>query len=95
MEYGKDGLLHGEVDMPEGDVAKRIMDALIPVYEPPTYRQKPEKNFEDFLGMKAMADYHGDKDHWENYFEGFLEDLQIDDMIKYADEYADTIRKSV
>ena len=41
---------------------------------------KPEKNFEDFLGMKAMEDYHGDKDHWEDSYESFLEDLTLEEL---------------
>lgn len=52
---------------------------------------KPENNFEDFLKMRAMKDYHGDKEHWEDYFSQWLEDNQ-ERVIDFADLYAQFIR---
>ncbi len=32
------------------------------------------------LAEECMKDYHGDKDHWEDAYETFLEDLSLDQL---------------
>ena len=43
--------------------------------------------FEDYLDAQFMKEYHGDKDHFEDAFNNWLNDLQIDDWFKYEKEY--------
>lgn len=37
---------------------------------------------EEKLKEACMKDYHGDKDHWEDVYEGFIEDLDLDELKK-------------
>jgi hypothetical protein len=37
---------------------------------------------EDKLGAEHMKDYHGDKDHWEDSYENFLEELSVSELKK-------------
>ena len=53
---------------------------------------KPEKTFKDFLESEAMKDYHGDKEHWENYYSNWLEDCQ-GYWVELGEKYAESIRK--
>lgn len=40
------------------------------------------KEQEEKLGAAHMKDYHGDKDHWEDSFERFLEDISLAELKK-------------
>ena len=44
------------------------------------------KTFEDYLGMEFMKGYHGDKDHYENAFDAWLEQKDGNDLIQLAEE---------
>jgi len=35
---------------------------------------------EDKLKEAHMKDYHGDKEHWEDSYEGFIEDLSLEQL---------------
>ena len=37
---------------------------------------------EDKLKEACMKDYHGDKEHWEDAYERFIEDLSLEDLKK-------------
>ena len=45
------------------------------------------QTFESFLQDKHMEDYHGLDDDAPDAYEGWLENLQIDDFIAYGQEY--------
>lgn len=46
------------------------------------------KNFEDFLKDKHAENYHGTDDDMPDAFDSWLtDDLQVDDLIQYANEY--------
>ena len=49
---------------------------------------KQEKTFEDFLAEKHGDNYYGTDDMMSDDYSEWLRDLDIDDVIKYADEYA-------
>ena len=40
--------------------------------------------FENYLAAVFMDDYHGDKDHYEDAFDGWLANLDVDELIEYA-----------
>lgn len=40
------------------------------------------KEQEDKLGEACMKEYHGDKDHWEDFYENWLVDLSLDELKK-------------
>ena len=40
--------------------------------------------FVDYLAEQFMKDYHGDKDHYEDAFEGWLENLDGNELIEYG-----------
>jgi hypothetical protein len=49
-----------------------------------------KQTFEDYLKEKCMEEHPNvRKDNWEDVYESFLEDLQIDDFISYADQYGE------
>ncbi len=37
---------------------------------------------EDKLKAACMEDYHGDKEHWEDAYDGFIGDLDLDTLKK-------------
>ena len=43
------------------------------------------KNFEEYLATEFMKEYHGDKEHYETAFEGWLENKDGNDLIQYAE----------
>lgn len=43
------------------------------------------KIFENYLDTVFMADYHGDKEHFEDAFENWLESLDTQEFIDHAD----------
>jgi hypothetical protein len=47
--------------------------------------------FEAFLEEKHMEDYHGSKDGWEDSFDNFLSNLDVQEYIDYAEEYGKKI----
>jgi hypothetical protein len=47
------------------------------------------KDFTDYLKDKHAEDYHGTDDDMPDAFDNWLTELQADDFIQYADEYAD------
>ena len=49
-----------------------------------------EKTFEDFLAEKHAEDHCGNKKDMAEDFNYWLTNLQIDDVIKYADEHTKT-----
>ena len=42
--------------------------------------------FEDYLAAEFMKDYHGDKDHYEDAFESWLENLENGELIEYGNK---------
>jgi hypothetical protein len=46
------------------------------------------KSFEDFLSWKHAEQYTGLDDDMPEDYEEWLQDLDINDVIKWADEYA-------
>lgn len=52
-------------------------------------------SFEDFLKGKHAEDYMGTDDEMPDRFEGFVENLDADDWIKYGDEYGVYVAESV
>lgn len=42
--------------------------------------------FIEYLQDQFMKDYHGDKDHVEDAFEGWLENLDNGELIEYGNE---------
>ncbi len=52
-----------------------------------------EKNFEAFLESKFLSLYTGIKDKFSEEFERWTEDLDVGEVILYADEYAQQIIK--
>lgn len=53
----------------EQETREKIIDSLTP-------------NDEDRLRDAHMKDYHGDKEHWEDSYERFIEDLTSEDLKK-------------
>lgn len=49
-------------------------------------------NFEDFLKEKHADDYHGTDDDMGDNYESWLTDLQLDEVIAFADEYGELKR---
>lgn len=54
-----------------------------------------KKTFEDFLAEKHAKVYEGLDDNMSDSFDCWLVALQIDDVIKYADEYVATQRAEI
>lgn len=53
------------------------------------------KDFEDFLADKFNKyDSSSTDDNWIDAFETWLDELDRYDLIRYADEYAKTIRRA-
>lgn len=46
-----------------------------------------KKDFLDFLGEKFMDNFHGSKDDYEDAFDIWLQDLDGQELIDYADEF--------
>lgn len=44
------------------------------------------KTFESFLQHKFLEEYHGDKEHFEDAYETWLSELDIQEVIDYAEE---------
>ena len=44
-------------------------------------------NFESFLEEKYFSEYTGDKEHWESSVERWMENLDVQELIDYAEEY--------
>jgi hypothetical protein len=42
--------------------------------------------FEDYLAERFMEEYHGDKDHYEDAFDGWLENLDNAQLIEYGNK---------
>ena len=40
--------------------------------------------FEGYLAEQFMKEYHGDKDHYENAFDGWLENLDNGQLIEFG-----------
>lgn len=53
------------------------------------------RTFEDFLREEYFKDYIGHKEGFEDAFDRWLEGLQADDLIKYADQYAKQRREKL
>ena len=51
------------------------------------------KTFEDYLTSKHSEFYVGCDDDMPDDFEKWLTEIQVDDFIAYADDYADGFRK--
>jgi hypothetical protein len=51
--------------------------------------QEQERKFEDYLAVKFMEDYHGDKEHYESAFDGWLENLDGNELIEYGNKAID------
>jgi hypothetical protein len=45
-----------------------------------------DQPFTDYLAVEFMRGYHGDKEHYENAFDGWLENLDIGQLIEYGDQ---------
>ncbi len=75
---------HGEDK--ENDAAVRV-ETYLAQYRNAERIQNERENIVDHLtaeqevklAEECMKDYHGDKDHWEDSYERFLEDLTLDD----------------
>jgi len=50
-----------------------------------------KQTFEEYLSEQFMKEYHGDKEHYESAFDFWLTELQIDDVIKLAQQWGDII----
>ena len=44
--------------------------------------------FEDFLKDKHAEDYHGTDDDMPDAFDGWVSELDVDELIEYANEFA-------
>lgn len=53
------------------------------------------KTFEDFLMEKHAENYQGFDDNMSDDFTDWLVELRIDDVIKYANEYAATQKQEL
>ena len=47
------------------------------------------KNFTEYLQDIFMEDYHGTKDQCEDAFDGWLANLDTEELIDYADLFAE------
>ena len=47
------------------------------------------KNFTEYLEEQFFLDFHGTKDQCEDAFDGWLANLDIEELIDYADLYAE------
>ena len=52
---------------------------------------RPTKDFKEYLYYKHAAQYTGLDDGMPDDFDCWLEDLDIDTLIRYADEFANAV----
>ena len=53
------------------------------------YPFKKLQSFESYLEDKFMEDYHGDKEHFEDAFNGWLENFDLAIMMEEAEQWGD------
>ena len=51
---------------------------------------KPQ-TFEEYLAEQFMKEYHGDKDHYEDAYDNWLSDLEVDTIIQLAQQWGDIL----
>lgn len=52
------------------------------------------KNFTEYLQNIHAEDYHGVDDDMPDAFDNWLSELEVDDIIEYADGYANKIKQN-
>ena len=52
-----------------------------------------ENDFEDFLQEKHAKNYQGIKDDIYDDFNGWSSELEVDDFVQYANEYAKSVKE--
>ena len=73
--------------------AQRIRDETAEEDAHKEYLERLKKQtFQDFLAEKHAKEYHGLDDDMSDDFNNWLTDLQIDEVIEYADEYANQFK---
>lgn len=57
--------------------------------------QQTYRDFDDFLASKHAEQYHGLDDEMPDDFSDWCSNLDIGDLIKYADEYANAVSRQL
>lgn len=52
-----------------------------------------KEQFLDYLAQEFMKDYHGDKEHYDVAFDGWLSNLDGNDLIEYGNRAIEEVHK--